>query len=224
MHLTWIIKHLIIKNEQLQLARKLKLINLIYSTRLVELITKDLRLNLAMAPRKRLGGSAIQQKKGAGEVEGRGWTIGVVSDTHGVFDSHLNAVFDGVNEIWHAGDHAGRDELSKIAPVTNVVRGNVDTFAGGLLGHRGHNLGALRSLQSAYPLATLVPISHAAGRRRCGVDDASGVDDAFSEKESERNVRRRGDGQGASGSGGATGHDGRRGWVQEAGTAVLLHI
>ena len=36
------------------------------------------------------------------------WTIGIVSDTHGVFDENLRILFAGVDEIWHAGDHAGR--------------------------------------------------------------------------------------------------------------------
>jgi hypothetical protein len=31
-----------------------------------------------------------------------------VSDTHGVFDENLRILFAGVDEIWHAGDHAGR--------------------------------------------------------------------------------------------------------------------
>ena len=97
--------------------------------------------------------------------EGDAWTIGVVSDTHGEFDPHLMELLSGVDEIWHGGDHAARNgsaasaervlnELCKIAPVTNMVRGNVDVFAGGLRGHRGHRP-APAELQAAFPLATL---------------------------------------------------------------------
>ncbi len=54
--------------------------------------------------------------------------IGVVSDTHGLFDRALLRHFSGVDHILHAGD-IGRPEvieqLEQIAPVT-VVSGNVD--------------------------------------------------------------------------------------------------
>ena len=62
----------------------------------------------------------------------------------------LRNALDGVDEIWHTGDIAGRcgslasaeavlKPLRDIAPVTACVRGNTDAFAGGLLGHRGHS-------------------------------------------------------------------------------------
>lgn len=56
--------------------------------------------------------------------------IGVISDTHGVFDRAIARHFAGVEHILHAGD-IGRPEvieqLERIAPVT-VVSGNVDGF------------------------------------------------------------------------------------------------
>ena len=73
--------------------------------------------------------------------------IGVVSDTHGVFDRAIVRHFAGVDRILHAGDIGRREvieQLEAIAPVT-VVSGNVDGFeAGGfpveqvieLAGHR----------------------------------------------------------------------------------------
>jgi putative phosphoesterase len=56
--------------------------------------------------------------------------IGVVSDTHGLFDRSLLQHFSGVDHILHAGDigKSGVIELlTQIAPVT-VVSGNVDGF------------------------------------------------------------------------------------------------
>ena len=56
--------------------------------------------------------------------------IGVISDTHGLFDAAISAQFAGVDHILHAGD-IGRatviDCLRAIAPVT-AVSGNVDGF------------------------------------------------------------------------------------------------
>ena len=54
--------------------------------------------------------------------------IGVISDTHGYFDPHLAPLFQGVDEILHAGDvgsEAVLDRLRAVAPV-QAVRGNVD--------------------------------------------------------------------------------------------------
>ncbi len=54
--------------------------------------------------------------------------MGVISDTHGLFDSRVEEVFAGVHHIVHAGDIgslAVLDSLAAIAPVT-AVRGNVD--------------------------------------------------------------------------------------------------
>lgn len=56
--------------------------------------------------------------------------IGVIADTHGLFDRAILRHFQGVNQILHAGDVGGRsvlDALREIAPVT-VVSGNVDGF------------------------------------------------------------------------------------------------
>jgi putative phosphoesterase len=56
--------------------------------------------------------------------------IGVISDTHGLFDAAIRPHFADVEHILHAGD-IGRpaviDRLKTIAPVT-VVSGNVDGF------------------------------------------------------------------------------------------------
>lgn len=54
--------------------------------------------------------------------------VGIISDTHGLFDPRLETVFAGVDRILHAGDvgaMAVLDKLAAIAPVT-AVRGNVD--------------------------------------------------------------------------------------------------
>lgn len=80
------------------------------------------------------------------------WKVGIISDTHGKLPNHavLSQLFEGVREIWHAGDIAGRDgsfesasavlnDLNKIAPVKHIVRGNVDKFCGGLVGFRGYD-------------------------------------------------------------------------------------
>lgn len=56
--------------------------------------------------------------------------IGVVSDTHGLFDRSLLHHFAGVDHILHAGDIGKRgviELLTQIAPVT-AVSGNVDGF------------------------------------------------------------------------------------------------
>ena len=55
--------------------------------------------------------------------------IGVISDTHGLFDERITELFAGVDHILHAGDvgrYAVLDELRAIAPVTAVM-GNVDS-------------------------------------------------------------------------------------------------
>ena len=54
--------------------------------------------------------------------------VGVVSDTHGFFDTRLEELLAGVELILHAGDVGKQevlDELERIAPV-RAVRGNVD--------------------------------------------------------------------------------------------------
>jgi putative phosphoesterase len=54
--------------------------------------------------------------------------IGVISDTHGLFDESITDIFDGVDAIIHAGD-IGKlhviERLEAIAPVF-AVRGNND--------------------------------------------------------------------------------------------------
>ncbi|MGE5204371.1 MAG: metallophosphoesterase family protein [Chlamydiota bacterium] len=66
---------------------------------------------------------------GKAETEERTeWTIGVISDTHGLLRPEALAALQGSDYIIHAGD-VGEPEilrqLAKIAPVT-AVRGNVD--------------------------------------------------------------------------------------------------
>ena len=56
--------------------------------------------------------------------------IGVIADTHGLYDPAIEEHFAGVTEILHAGDIGGRDviqRLQRIAPVV-VVSGNVDDY------------------------------------------------------------------------------------------------
>lgn len=56
--------------------------------------------------------------------------IGVISDTHGLFDPMILQHFAGVDHILHAGDIGRGDvlaQLRQIAPVT-AVSGNVDGF------------------------------------------------------------------------------------------------
>lgn len=56
--------------------------------------------------------------------------LGVISDTHGLFDEAIPSIFKGVNAIIHAGD-IGKIEvlerLEQIAPVF-AVEGNNDSF------------------------------------------------------------------------------------------------
>jgi putative phosphoesterase len=56
--------------------------------------------------------------------------IGVIADTHGLFDSAIVRHFQGVDHIIHAGDIGKRSvigQLESIAPVT-AVSGNVDEY------------------------------------------------------------------------------------------------
>jgi predicted phosphodiesterase len=62
--------------------------------------------------------------------------LGLISDTHAVFDPTLNDHFASVHGIMHAGDigHNGGtaeilEKLKGIAPVLAAVRGNVDDLA-----------------------------------------------------------------------------------------------
>ena len=54
--------------------------------------------------------------------------IGIISDTHGVFDPKIPGIFKTVSHILHAGDIGDLrvlQQLERIAPVT-AVSGNVD--------------------------------------------------------------------------------------------------
>ena len=56
--------------------------------------------------------------------------IGVIADTHGLFDPVVRRHFKGVDHILHAGDIGNQsviEQLEKIAPVT-AVSGNVDGY------------------------------------------------------------------------------------------------
>ncbi len=54
--------------------------------------------------------------------------IGVLSDTHGFYDSRIATYFGECDEIWHAGDIGDYEviiQLNRIAPVV-AVYGNID--------------------------------------------------------------------------------------------------
>jgi putative phosphoesterase len=56
--------------------------------------------------------------------------IGIIADTHGLFDSTIVRHFQGVNHSIHAGDIGKQsviEQLEAIAPVT-AVSGNVDKY------------------------------------------------------------------------------------------------
>lgn len=105
--------------------------------------------------------------------------IGLVSDTHGLLRNEVYAAFDGVDEIFHAGDVGDPSiltELEVIAPV-QAVYGNVDgwdirdrlpeTVEVERLGHRiavvhGHQWGSPRTedLVDAYPDFSVIVYGH----------------------------------------------------------------
>src|SRR5690348_12868207 len=67
-------------------------------------------------------------RRSEGEAATR-WTIGVISDTHGLLRPEAVKALEGSDFIIHAGDvgdPAILTELKRIAPVT-AVRGNIDT-------------------------------------------------------------------------------------------------
>jgi uncharacterized protein len=68
---------------------------------------------------------------GSGPVTGaRVIRLGVIADTHGLFDPAIDEHFAGVEAILHAGDigHPGViEQLQRIAPVT-AVSGNIDDY------------------------------------------------------------------------------------------------
>ena len=54
-------------------------------------------------------------------------TLGIISDTHGLFDPKLPALFDRVEHILHGGDIGSGEiivQLEQIAPVTAVLGNN----------------------------------------------------------------------------------------------------
>lgn len=54
--------------------------------------------------------------------------VGIISDTHGIFDDKLKAFLDPVDVIWHAGDFgtiAVADQLAAFKPLIGV-HGNCD--------------------------------------------------------------------------------------------------
>jgi putative phosphoesterase len=56
--------------------------------------------------------------------------IGIITDTHGLFDPAVRRYFKNVDHILHAGDIGNRsviEQLEQIAPVT-AVSGNVDNY------------------------------------------------------------------------------------------------
>jgi putative phosphoesterase len=63
----------------------------------------------------------------------RGLRIGVIADTHGLFDPAVRRHFKGVDHILHAGDIGDRSvisQLEQIAPVT-AISGNIDDIRQG---------------------------------------------------------------------------------------------
>ncbi len=55
--------------------------------------------------------------------------IGILSDTHGMWDDRFATYFAGCDEIWHAGDigdYSIIERLQDLAPVVRAVSGNVD--------------------------------------------------------------------------------------------------
>lgn len=57
--------------------------------------------------------------------------IGLISDTHGVFDSQFRDFFRPVDQIWHAGDFGGgmdtAAEIAAFKPLVGVA-GNCDNY------------------------------------------------------------------------------------------------
>ena len=54
--------------------------------------------------------------------------IGIISDTHGIFDTALKGFLADVDEIWHAGDIGSAtlsDEIAAFKPL-RAVYGNID--------------------------------------------------------------------------------------------------
>ncbi len=72
--------------------------------------------------------SSLRVRGNAGKEQHADWTVGVISDTHGLLRPEAFAALRGSDYIIHAGDVGEPDilrQLGEIAPVT-AVRGNVD--------------------------------------------------------------------------------------------------
>lgn len=56
--------------------------------------------------------------------------IGVISDTHGLFDESIRSIFDGVEAIIHAGDIGKLEVIKRLEEIARVlaVEGNNDSF------------------------------------------------------------------------------------------------
>src|SRR5574341_1966258 len=76
--------------------------------------------------------------------------VGVVSDTHGMFDPKLSRLFEGVSLILHGGDVGGPEVLTRLAELAPVraVAGNNDTdpWASQLPAARVEKIGAVAVL------------------------------------------------------------------------------
>src|SRR5437667_12794328 len=73
---------------------------------------------------------AIDAMDVRGAMTRRALRIGVIADTHGLFDRAILRHFQGVDHILHAGDIGDPSvisKLEKLAPVT-AVSGNVDGY------------------------------------------------------------------------------------------------
>ena len=57
--------------------------------------------------------------------------IGLISDTHGVFDAQFRDFFAPVDEVWHAGDFGGgmelAEQMAQFKPLIGVA-GNCDNY------------------------------------------------------------------------------------------------
>lgn len=57
--------------------------------------------------------------------------IGLISDTHGIFDAQFKAFLEPVDQIWHAGDFGGgmqlAEEIAAFKPLRGVA-GNCDNY------------------------------------------------------------------------------------------------
>lgn len=58
------------------------------------------------------------------------YTVGIISDTHGVVPPSVHEAFRGVNEIIHAGDIGDEDVLIELGVMASVraVYGNIDDW------------------------------------------------------------------------------------------------